>query len=330
MLCAVLCALASAAWAGVREIRSFVLTVSDIDRAAAFYESALHFKRIADRVIVDQDYDYLTGVFAARVRNVTLRLGDETIELEQYLAPAGETIPIGGRAHDLWFQHMAIVVTDMQRAYEHVTKHRVRSISSEPQTIPPENVAAAGIKAFKFRDPDGHPLELLEFPGDKGSAKWRDGKLRRGDTLFLGIDHSAITVADTERSASFYRDLLGLSIAGQSLNTGETQARLDGAFGAVVRVTGLRPASPHGPGLEFLQYLAPGDGRPAPAIMRTNDLLHMRVVLEVADLAALLPKLEARKVRFVSPRIVDLRGMPYRKGLMVKDPDGHAVLLVQP
>ena len=53
-----------------------------------------------------------------------------------------------------------------------------------------------GIKAFYFKDPDEHPVEILEFPEDKGAAKWHkpDGR------LFLGIDHTAIAVANTETS----------------------------------------------------------------------------------------------------------------------------------
>ncbi len=71
--------------------------------------------------------------------------------------------------------------------------------------------------------------------------KWREAV---GARLFLGIDHSAITVADTERSTTFYRDVLGMRVAGQSLNSGPTQEQLDDAPGAVVRV----PDSPFGPG----------------------------------------------------------------------------------
>jgi catechol 2,3-dioxygenase-like lactoylglutathione lyase family enzyme len=317
---------ASAALARALEIRGIALTVANLDRAVTFYEGALGFRKVAERVIVDPEHDTLTGVFGTRVRSATLRLGDETIELEQFLSPAGQPLPPDSRSHDLWFQHFAIVVADMDKAYAHLSRVSFQAISSAPQTIPASNSAAAGIRAFKFKDPDGHPLELLWFPPDKGRAKWQ----RRDGALFLGIDHTAITVADTERSFAFYRDLLGFAVAGASLNSGSTQEQLDNAFGAVVRVTGLRPERAEGPGLEFLHYLTPGGGRAIPPGARPSDVVHARTVVEVDDIERVSTELTGRGVGFISPRVAAPRGASYGRAVMVRDPDGHAVLLVQP
>lgn len=325
ILAVALILVAGSALAAAREVKGFVLTVSDLDRSVSFFEQALGFRKIAERTTADRDFDYVTGVFGTRLRTATLQLGDERIELDQFLSPAGRPIPVDSRSNDLWFQHFAIVVSDMDKAFAHVSRFPIQAISSKPQTIPEWNKAAAGVKAFKFRDAEGHPLELLYLPPDKGNPKWQ-----RKDALFLGIDHSAITVANTDRSSSFYRDLLGLRVLGGSLNSGETQEQLDNAFGAVVRVTGLRPDSASGPGLEFLQYLTPGGGRPAPVDLRPNDLVHVRTVIEVDDLDAVSARLQQANVSFISPAVVKVRGQPYSRQLMVKDPDGHAVLLVQP
>src|SRR5262249_57597761 len=76
--------------------------------------------------------------------------------------------------------------------------------------LPDWNPNAGGIRAFYFKDPDGHPLEVLWFPPDKGNPRWH----RPSDRLFLGIDHTAIVVGSTEASLACYRDTLGLRVVG--------------------------------------------------------------------------------------------------------------------
>lgn len=315
---------AGAAHGRALEIHAVVLTVSDLDRSVAFYEHALGFRKVDEGLIADGSFDQITGVSGLRMRRATMGLGDETIELEQYLAPSGSPLPVDSRSNDLWFQHFAIVVRDMDAAYSHLAEFPYQAISTAPQTIPASNVAAAGIRAYKFKDPDGHPLELLYFPPGKGNPKWQE----RSDRLFLGIDHSAITVADSERSIRFWRDLIGLSVTGGSLNSGPTQEHLDGAIGAVVRVTGLRPEQARGPGLEFLQYVMPVGGRSSPRY-RPNDIAHVHLVVEVDDLEVLIERLTCSNVNFISTRVVHINGASFALAAMVNDPDGHAVLLTQ-
>src|SRR5262249_1962485 len=125
--------------------------------------------------------------------------------------------------------------------------------------------------------PEGHVLEVLQFPDGKGDSKWH----RPSDRLFLGIDHTAIVVADTEASLSFYRDTLGMRVAGESENYGTEQEHLNNVFGARLRITSLRAAS--GPGIELLEYLAPRDGRPYPQDARSNDLYSWETKLSAPD-----------------------------------------------
>jgi catechol 2,3-dioxygenase-like lactoylglutathione lyase family enzyme len=317
--------LASTAFARALEVKAITLSVSDLDRSIAFFEQALNFKKTGEKLIADREHDYALGVFGARVRRATLALGDEVIHLEQFISPTGDPIPVDSRSNDLWFQHFAIVVSDMDNAFAHVQKFPITGISSAPQTIPESNKGAAGIKAYKFRDPDGHPLELLYFPADKGNPKWQ----RPEGRLFLGIDHTAIGIGSTERSTKFYSELLGFRVAGAGVNTGITQEQLDNAFGAVVRITGLRPERAQGPGLEFLQYVTPSGGRLAPVDKAANDLVATRLVLEVDNIDQLAEQLSKQSVTFISPRVIAVPGEAYEKCLMVKDPDGHMVMLVQ-
>ena len=91
---------------------------------------------------------------------------------------------------------------------------------------------------------------------------------------------------DTDASVKFYRDLLGMHVAGESENYGTEQEHLNNVFGAHLRITALRGAS--GPGIELLEYLAPRDGRPFPSDEQANDVVHRQTVLLTrgADAAA--------------------------------------------
>ncbi|HEV8203167.1 MAG TPA: VOC family protein, partial [Pyrinomonadaceae bacterium] len=159
----------------------------------------------------------------------------------------------------------------------------------------------------------------------KGDQKWQ-----KKDKLFLGIDHTAIVVGDTEASLKFYRDALGLHIAGSSENYGTEQEHLNNVFGARLRITSLRAAS-GGPGIEFLEYLAPRDGRPAPDDARASDLFHWQTTLIVNTADTFSKRLLAENFRFVSPGVVSLndKSMGFSKGFLARDPDGHVMALIE-
>lgn len=306
----------------VTEVDSVAMTVSDMDRAVAFYSQVLTFERIADREIAGDRYEHLWGVFGLRVRAVRMRLGDEQIELLQFLTPAGRPVPIDSRSNDRWFQHIAIIVSDMNAAYARLRRFNVMHASSGPQRLPDWNRAAAGIEAFYFRDPDGHNLEVLAFPPDKGLAKWHV----RDERLFLGIDHTAIVVSDTERSLHFYRDVLGMRVAGTSENYGTEQEHLNNVFGAHLRITALRAA--HGPGIEFLEYLTPANGRLPPADTQPSDLWYWQINLCAGGARELEASARALGISLLSTT-TDLpqAELGWGRALIARDPDGHANLI---
>ncbi len=310
----------------VSAVAAIGITVADMDRSVAFYSDVLTFKKISDVEVDGDEYDRLWGVFGVRARIVRMQLGGQTLELIQFIAPPDiRTIPVPSHSNDLWFQHFAIVVRDMDEAWKQLRAHHVRQISPRPQTIPKSNAAAAGIKAIKFRDPDGHNLELLWFPDGKGNPVWKKGK-----NLFLGIDHTAMTVRSTENSIKLYRDGLGLTVAGGTLNIGTEQEHLDSLQGARVRVTGLQPRMGP-PGVEFLEYELPAAGRPMPADAKPTDLWHWQTTVSVPDVEAAAAALRGA-ARFVSSSIVTMpdRTLGFTKGILVRDPDGHALQLVAP
>jgi len=309
--------------AGAERVRQIGMTVSDLDRAVEFYTRILGFVVEREDEVAGAEWERFTDVFGVRLRRATLRLGQERLQLTEFLAATtpGRALPADGRSHDRWFQHIAIITSDMDSAYRLLRAHRVRHASTGPQLLPKSIPGAAGIRAFYFRDPDGHALEVLQFPPDKGEGRWH-----ATDRLFLGIDHTAIVVENTERSLRFYRDLLGLGVAGESENQGVEQAHLNNVEGAHLRITTLR--APAGPGVEFLQYLHPLDGRPYPADARPNDLVHWQTTVVVPDPEATAGGAAAAGGRRLSRPAG--RNRSDTTGVLIRDPDGHAVHLVAP
>lgn len=298
----------------VTEVDSIGLTVSDLDRSVEFYSKVLHFEKVSETEIDGEAHERLSGVFGMRARIARMKLGTECIELTEYLAPKGRPAPVDARSNDLWFQHIAIIVSDMDRAYQWLRKHKVQHASPGPQLLPAWNPNAGGIRAFYFRDPDGHPLEVLWFPADKGAAKWH----APAERLFLGIDHTAIVISNTEASLRFYRDRLGMKVAGESENYGPEQERLNNVFGARLRITALRTGA--GPGVELLEYLAPRNGRPYPRDAQANDLSHWHTRFV---------GIPAHKELLSFPVELPENSVEFRKAAMLRDPDGHAIQLIE-
>jgi len=307
----------------VSQVETIGFTVADMSRSLDFYTRVLPFHKIADSEASGRGFELLTGVFGAQARIVRLALGDEQIELTEFAAPRGRPFPADFRSNDRAFQHVAIVVSSMERAYARLRASNVEHASTGPQTLPAWNPGAGGIGAFYFRDPDRHYLEILAFPPDKGLAKWHAPR----SELFLGIDHTAIVVGDTEASLAFYRDTLGFSVAGAGENYDVEQEHLNNVFGARLRITALR--SQAGPGIELLEYLAPRDGRPAPADQRANDIAHWQTTVIAPSLEPVLPLARAHRVALVSPGPVEApASLGFATGALVRDPDGHALRLI--
>ncbi len=311
----------------VQKIESVGFTVSDMDKAIDFYTRILPFEKVSETETFGTDFEHLSGVFGARVRVVRLKLGNEILELTEYLTAGGRPIPLDSRSNDRWFQHIAIIVLDMDKAYQILRNNKVRYASTAPQTLPKTIPNAAGISAFYFKDFDNHVLEILHFPSDKGAKKWHD--LEKSGKVFLGIDHTAIVVGDSDESLKFYRDALGLSVAGTSDNFGTEQEHLNNVFGAKLHITGLH-TSQDGIAVEFLQYLAPTDGKPFPPDTRSNDLWHWQTSFVAPKVDSLALTLLKNKYDFVSTNVVKFSdtNSGFNKAFLVRDVDGHAVRIV--
>jgi catechol 2,3-dioxygenase-like lactoylglutathione lyase family enzyme len=283
----------AAGLAPVARLARLSVTTADIRRLAAFYEQAFGMRQVGRKRPCGARYRDSLDV-EGDVERITFALGDEVVEMLEF-ERAGRPYPAGCSSSDLAFQHFAIVVTDFDQAYGRLCAVTGWSaISTDgPERLP---ARSGGVVAFKFRDPDGHPLELLAFPDGKVPPHWRVG---RGRGPCIGIDHSAISVSDTGRSVAFYQGL-GLQVAARLRNHGPEQGRLDGLIDPHVEVTALVPrqSTPH---VELLCY--------------RSAVPHARAILRQNDVAA--------------TRIIFARSQhdPDQSNQQLVDPDGHHILL---
>lgn len=308
------------AFAQSTRVDAIGITVQDMDRALYFFTKVLPFEKVSEIEVAGTEYETLKGVFGIRYKKARLRLGDEEIELTDYLTSGGRSIPEDSRSNDLWFQHIAIVVSNMDSAYARLRKYNVQHVSTSPQVLPKSIPAAEGIQAFYFRDPAGHNLELIYFPQGKGDPKWQDAKGK----IFLGIDHTAIGISNTEKSKKFYA-LLGVHYKGESFNFGIEQEHLNNVKGARLHISGNRAFA--GMGVEFLEYQNPKNGRSYPKDERADDLVHWETIVKTDNAEAIFQKLKESEVTFISEKVTAIPSpnYGYKKGFYVRDPDGHVV-----
>lgn len=292
--------------------------VVDLARSRDFYCEALGF--VAEqRDDSPPAWTQWPGICDAAVRSMHLRLGAQDIELTAF-DPPGAAYPSGCTSADLWFQHCAIVVDDMDAAYARLLRHGdFEAISRDgPQTLP---ASSGGVTAFKFRDPDGHPLELIFFPPGSGDPAWQHAQ---GKGPMLGIDHSAISVADVDRSIAFYT-ALGMAQKARQTNRGAAQQRLDDLPEAIVDVVALQPAAARTPHIELLGYRVPRGRTTMAGDIR--DIAADRLVLQVHDLPALLDTLAKANADIVSTAAIE--GNDGAHSAILRDPDRHLLILTE-
>ena len=259
----------------IARIARLTLSVGDVAAMRAFYVEALGFAASP----------------AQGDGSVVLELGGREVALAP--APSGaKPYPEPRAANDPWFQHFAIAVADMDAAHARLAGSGAGPIShGGPQRLP---ASSGGVIAYKFRDPEGRPLELSHAPG----GPWAAAARARPQAVFLGIDHTAVAVSDLQASLAFYTGL-GFAEAGRSLNRGPEQARLDGLDGAEVDIVVLTTPQP-GPHVELLHYRSPSAG--AARVIADGDLAATRTVLSPARAGGGAPQ-------------------------ALPDPDGHRILI---
>jgi catechol 2,3-dioxygenase-like lactoylglutathione lyase family enzyme len=242
-----------------RAVAGFRLVTAKPDLLMGFYQ-ALGFVVGAMTPIPAAEMTVL-GLWGAGWRR-SLTLGESRLDLDSFDHP-GRSYPDRTSASDLVFQHLALVTDDARAAWRRARNAGATPITrGEPVTLPP---SSGEVTAVKFRDLEGHPLELLEFPAGSNTLWQGSGT--------MGIDHSAISVADIVASRRFY-ERRGLAGGTRTLNEGPAQVALDGLDDVEVDVLPMTPPNKQ-PHVELLRYRQPVGQPHTP--LAANDVAATRI-----------------------------------------------------
>jgi catechol 2,3-dioxygenase-like lactoylglutathione lyase family enzyme len=295
------------------------ITVADLTATAAFYRDWLGLDVGPEQSVGDPAWAELLDLEpGSNARTVDITIGQHAIKLVQF-DPPGQPYPAMRASNDQWFEHVALVTGDMNSVWERLEGGTPGEVTIGAPVLLPPNTGS--VTAFKFRDPEGHPLELISFTSGVGAPVWH----QTPGSGILGYDHTAISVMDIERSVAFYTGLLGFQIGGRSLNQGPEQDRLDGLPACEVDVVALQPSEMATPHVELLHYRTP-PGRSLTAPVNANDVAAARQIHQVGDLDTLTKRLKEADVPFVLPSIVTLK--TGARAAAIRDPDGHMIVLL--
>lgn len=129
------------------------ITVSDMDRAVAFYRDVLGWEQLFDERLSGPELDALTGRPGTSLRACGGRIGAGRVELMQF--DGGPTEPHGP---GLGLGTLSIEVDDIDACHT--------ELSAQGVTVLGPPVELHGTRMFFVLDPDGQPIELVEYlPG---------------------------------------------------------------------------------------------------------------------------------------------------------------------
>ena len=136
------------------------ITVRDLDASIRFYHDVLglEFSNEPSPWFEGPELGPAVGVPGAALRQVSLILGDTTLELLEYKSPPGET-PRPLLSNNIGASHVAFRVDDIEAKKADLEKLGIE-FYSDVNTV--DEGVLAGWRWVYFEDPDGYPLELVE------------------------------------------------------------------------------------------------------------------------------------------------------------------------
>lgn len=128
------------------------ITVSDLDRAVAFYTTTFGFDELAEFTIGGEAFADAVDVEGATGSFAHLDAGGARIELVEYDPEAAADDP--PELNRPGAVHVGLAVDDLDAFYD--------GLDSEVETLSPPRTTESGTRILFVRDPEGNLIEVLE------------------------------------------------------------------------------------------------------------------------------------------------------------------------
>jgi glyoxylase I family protein len=142
------------------------INVSDMERSLAFYRDVLGLRVIFDVELAGPGLAAATGEGGARGRMVGCLVAGSRVTIELLSFGHRAPAPRRGSAGGPGYSNIALTVGDLSAAWA-----ALDACGARPK--PP--VEVGGVRMFFLSDPDGTPIELIEFPGGALSSADHNG-----------------------------------------------------------------------------------------------------------------------------------------------------------
>jgi len=176
------------------------IATGDINRSLAFFRDYVGMDIIGDRYItygeLGQLWDLPSGTTA---RSVLLRQRQcsTLLEVLQFHSGTSRTIRDGANNWDYGIFNLGFVVENLDSIYKELISLGHKAFSSPVIYAPMGNE----VKEVIIMTPDDVPVVHL----DRMTQNYTEGKAR-----YIRLNHSLVIVEDAERTANFYREVIGL------------------------------------------------------------------------------------------------------------------------
>jgi lactoylglutathione lyase len=137
----------------------FSFTVSNMDAALDFFCGALGLKATPVMDVASKEVQTIVGLPGASLRISIVQIpGNTNIELIEYVKPAGKKID--SKSCNPGAAHIAFLVDDMQKAYEDLSREKIRFVN--PPVWLPGNDGQGRWGVAYLKGPDDITVELVE------------------------------------------------------------------------------------------------------------------------------------------------------------------------